>query len=172
MYIFMESKEYPITLGWIKENNKNISFPEEIDDDFMKSLGFAPVTSSGKPSFDMETQKIVELPPKEVDGAWHQCFEVQNLTKQEQELRKTELAAFNETLAQCVRDERDKRIRAHRWLLERHSDELAVGDPATLTDGQYQAWLRYMQALRDMPGQADFPWDGGGEETPWPEVPE
>lgn len=29
----------------------------------------------------------------------------------------------------------------------------------------------YRQALRDLPSQEGAPWDGGGEETPWPELP-
>lgn len=30
----------------------------------------------------------------------------------------------------------------------------------------------YRQALRDLPDQDGAPWDGGGDATPWPEVPE
>ena len=30
----------------------------------------------------------------------------------------------------------------------------------------------YRQALRDLPTQSGAPWDGGGEETPWPTKPE
>ena len=29
----------------------------------------------------------------------------------------------------------------------------------------------YRQALRDLPSQEGAPWDGGGEETPWPVMP-
>ena len=29
----------------------------------------------------------------------------------------------------------------------------------------------YRQALRDLPAQEGAPWDGGGDETPWPELP-
>lgn len=31
--------------------------------------------------------------------------------------------------------------------------------------------LAYRQALRDLPTQPGAPWDGGGEGTPWPELP-
>lgn len=31
--------------------------------------------------------------------------------------------------------------------------------------------LAYRQALRDLPAQSGAPWDGGGEGTPWPELP-
>lgn len=30
----------------------------------------------------------------------------------------------------------------------------------------------YRQALRDLPAQLGAPWDGGGELTPWPIIPE
>ncbi|MDY0204729.1 MAG: phage tail assembly chaperone [Desulfovibrio desulfuricans] len=30
----------------------------------------------------------------------------------------------------------------------------------------------YRQFLRDLPAQEGAPWDGGGELTPWPELPE
>lgn len=29
----------------------------------------------------------------------------------------------------------------------------------------------YRAALRDLPDQPGAPWDGGGDETPWPELP-
>lgn len=29
----------------------------------------------------------------------------------------------------------------------------------------------YRQALRDLPAQPGAPWDGGGDLTPWPELP-
>ena len=32
--------------------------------------------------------------------------------------------------------------------------------------------LAYRQALRDLPTQPGAPWDGGGEGTPWPELPD
>lgn len=34
------------------------------------------------------------------------------------------------------------------------------------------AWDAYAQALCDLPAQPGAPWDGGGPETPWPEMPE
>lgn len=40
-----------------------------------------------------------------------------------------------------------------------------------LTDEQRAAVTAYRTALRDLPAQDGAPWDGG-EETPWPEMPE
>ena len=77
-----------------------------------------------------------------------------------------------EQLAATVRAERDSLIKSVRWRIERHSDELVLGKETTLTPEQYIALLKYIQALRDLPAQPGAPWDGGGELTPWPEVPE
>ena len=40
-----------------------------------------------------------------------------------------------------------------------------------LSDDQRTVVQAYRQALRDLPAQSGAPWDGGGEETPWPELP-
>lgn len=70
-----------------------------------------------------------------------------------------------------LRSERDIRIADVLWMRERHADELALGRKTSLTPEQYTALLTYIQALRDLPAQPGAPWDGGGELTPWPELP-
>lgn len=70
-----------------------------------------------------------------------------------------------------LRIERDARINSVLWMRERHADELELGKEATLTPEQYTALLTYIQALRDIPVQPGAPWDGGGDETPWPDAP-
>lgn len=73
-------------------------------------------------------------------------------------------------LAEQVRTERDARITSCDWVITRHRDELDEGGGTTLTAEGYAVWLSYRQALRDLPSLDGFPWDGGGEETPWPEM--
>ncbi len=70
-----------------------------------------------------------------------------------------------------LREQRDARISTMFWMRERHNDELALGRATTLTSEQYTALLAYIQTLRDLPAQPGAPWDGGGDETPWPELP-
>ena len=77
----------------------------------------------------------------------------------------------NDELFSRLRSERDTRINSVLWMRERHSDELALGKETSLTPEQYTALLTYIQALRDLPTQPGAPWDGGGVETPWPELP-
>lgn len=67
-----------------------------------------------------------------------------------------------EQLAEQVRAERDAKIEAVRWRIERAKDEAALGIPLT---EPLEPLLQYVQALRDVPMQAGFP-----ETVEWPEL--
>ena len=74
------------------------------------------------------------------------------------------LAQYNseEARFERLRAERDRRLIA--------TDYLLMPD-YPLDDTLKGAVQLYRQALRDLPAQEGAPWDGGGEETPWPELP-
>ena len=65
-------------------------------------------------------------------------------------------------LFQQLRAKRDRRLTA--------TDYLLMPD-YPLSDDQRTILQVYRQALRDLPSQDGAPWDGGGEETLWPEIP-
>ena len=65
-----------------------------------------------------------------------------------------------------ARAERDRRIDAIRWRIERYQTQDAAGLETTDTAEHYKAILLYVQALRDIPEQAGFP-----EAIEWPEEP-
>lgn len=65
-----------------------------------------------------------------------------------------------------VRAERDRRIEAIRWRIERYQTQDAAGLETTDTAEHYKAILLYVQALRDIPEQAGFP-----DVIEWPEEP-
>ena len=50
------------------------------------------------------------------------------------------------------------------------SDYLLLSDYPLPAESR-NAVLAYRKALRDLPAQSGAPWDGGGEATPWPELP-
>ncbi len=75
-------------------------------------------------------------------------------------------------LAVLVRTERDRRITACDWVITRSLEQASLNGANSLTEEEYTAWVAYRQALRDLPSQEGFPWDGGGEETPWPIKPQ
>ena len=68
----------------------------------------------------------------------------------------------SETLFAILRYERDRRLA--------DTDYMAMPD-YPLDDPLKRAVQAYRQALRDLPSQEGAPWDGGGEATPWPEIP-
>lgn len=73
--------------------------------------------------------------------------------------------AAKEQRAVEVRAERDRRIDAVRWRIERYQTQAAAGLETTETVEQYQAVLMYVQALRDVPEQEGFP-----DTIEWPEI--
>lgn len=66
-----------------------------------------------------------------------------------------------------VRAERDRRIDAIRWRIERYQTQAAAGLETTDTAEHYKAILLYVQALRDVPEQEGFP-----DAIEWPEEPQ
>ena len=75
--------------------------------------------------------------------------------------------AAKEQWAIEARAERDRRIDAARWRIERYQTQTAAGIDTTDTAEQYQALLIYVQALRDVPEQEGFP-----DNIRWPEIGE
>ena len=65
-----------------------------------------------------------------------------------------------------VRAERDRRIDAIRWRIERYQTQDEAGLETTDTAEHYKAILLYVQALRDVPEQEGFP-----DAIEWPEEP-
>ena len=63
-----------------------------------------------------------------------------------------------------------KRLRAERDSRLAATDYLLMQD-YPLNNTLKEAVQTYRQALRDLPAQSGAPWDGGGEATPWPDLP-
>lgn len=72
-------------------------------------------------------------------------------------------APTTEQVAEQARAERDAKIEAVRWRIERAKDEAALGIPLT---EPLEPLLQRVQALRDVPQQAGFP-----ESIEWPVEP-
>lgn len=66
-----------------------------------------------------------------------------------------------------ARAERDRRIDAIRWRIERYQTQLAIGVETSDTETKYKKILKYIQALRDITLQGTFP-----EYIEWPKEPQ
>lgn len=71
-----------------------------------------------------------------------------------------------EAVAASVRRQRDTAIADVRWMIERHTDEVALGVAPSLSSAEFIALLQHVQALRDVPSQSGFP-----AAITWPEPP-
>ena len=123
-----------------------------------------------KPGFQPCQGGVIENAAIKYPEAWAylQTGEGQLLCKSEAltqaEYEAKQLAEYNSESARFgrLRQERDARIAA--------TDYLMTSD-YPLTDTQRAAVTAYRTALRDLPAQDGAPWDGGEEQTPWPEMP-
>ena len=66
-----------------------------------------------------------------------------------------------------LRITREGKIQEVEWLRFRHKDQIDMGVSTTLTSGQYEELLEYIQALRDLPETAVDP-----KAPVWPTEPE
>ena len=76
--------------------------------------------------------------------------------------RSARIAEYNSEPARAarIRAERDRRLDATTWLVERHKEQTAGNIETSITGEDYAALLAYRQALRDLPQQEGFPWEG------------
>lgn len=90
--------------------------------------------------------------------------EKDRLDKAAAEAEAARLAEYNSETARFerLRAERDRRLTATDYLLMQDYP---------LDNTRKKAVRLYRQALRDLPSQEGAPWDGGGKETPWPDLP-
>lgn len=85
------------------------------------------------------------------------------------------IAEYNspEARAARIRSERNRRLDATTWLVERHKEQTTGAIKTSITEKDYNALLAYRQALRDLPQQQGFPWHGdvNALDVPWPLMP-
>ena len=139
---------YPYSVGQLRRDNPNTSFPKRIPDGMLESYGVMPVAYTDMPSIDERTQKTEqEAQPTLVGGNWTIGWTTSSKTAEE-------IAEYDADAAANVRLERDGLLAQSDWT--------QVADaPVDAT-----AWATYRQALRDITDQASFPYDAD-----WPTKP-
>ena len=105
---------------------------------------------------DTEFYRSIGMTEMEVEQAWNGAWYLKGYAPEKPAEEK----------AAEVRAERDRRIDAVRWRIERYQTQAAAGLETTDTAEQYKDILLYVQALRDVPAQAGFP-----DAIEWPEEP-
>ena len=142
--------QYPYTVGQLRRDNPNTSFPKRITEDTLNSFGVYSVVKNSTPSFDAKTQNLSrETTPTYNGTSWVIGWTVVNKTTEEQE-------TYNNEVAELNRSSRDHRLAETDWW--------ALPDSPTMTTEQ----TTYRQALRDITSHANWP---HLEDADWPTKP-
>lgn len=138
-YILVEKEKtvYPYSIGRLREDNPNTSFPEWIDDKFLESMNVFEVVIC--PKDNDYTKDYIELEPKLIDGKWIQQWEVKDASQDQ----------INQRLENRWGE---IRLMRNRFLAE--CDWTQLRD-APFSENKRGEWVIYRQALRDITKQSD-----------------
>jgi len=141
--------KYPYTIGDLRKDNPNTSFPKNIPNNVLAEFGVFPVGYNPAPEYNSLTQRLeISSIPVFKDGSW-------KLTKTIVDKTQEQIAVDAANKAASIRKERNKKLTASDWT--------QVADvPVDKT-----AWAIYRQALRDVTVQEGFP-----HTITWPTQPE
>lgn len=143
--------QYPYTVGDLRRDNPNTSFPKTIPDGVMADFGMFPVGYDAAPAYDPMTHRLEHSSvPVLKDGKWV-------LTKTVVALTAEQIADRDAGLAKKIREERDRKLSDTDWVVVFHTEK---GTNIPLQ------WEIYRQALRDVTTQDGFP-----HSVTWPEKP-
>jgi hypothetical protein len=111
MYIFAPkgtTETYPYSIGQLRKDNPQVSFPKNPADALLASYDVFPVTATEQPVYDPITQNLTEGTPALVDGIWTQVWAVTEATPEEVEQRKADdLASLKQQRAYAYTQEAD-----------------------------------------------------------------
>ncbi len=127
------SVQFPYTIGQLRKDNPNTSFPAYITEATLANYSVFPVAEVAAPVVNPLTQRHEQTTPTQVDGKWTQVWQVIDLPEDQ--------AAAN------VRAERDRRLADTDWTQ-------VLDAPVDRT-----AWATYRQQLRNVPQQESFPFN-------------
>jgi len=141
--------KYPYTVGDLRRDNPNTSFPKTVPETTMAFYGMHPVSYEAAPDYDPLTHRLQHSTvPSLVDGEW-------KLTKTVVALTADQIADATSAKAAEMRKVRDAL--------------LAETDYFALTDVTMDAAMTsYRQALRDITSHANWPYLTDAD---WPTKP-
>ena len=126
-------EQFPYTLGDLRRDNPQTSFPKKIGDAILASYGIYHVMPETQPEYDNLVQTLVRDPEphnNETDR-WVIGYTAENKPQEQAE--------------EAVRNQRDRLLSDTDWM--------ALSDNTMTPE-----WATYRQALRDITGQAGFPY--------------
>ena len=138
--------QYPYTIGQLRRDNPNVSFPKVIPEAMLADWDVYPVAVEDRPSYGNGETVDQNSAPTLSDGSWSVGW-----TKRD----KTQDEIDNEAVS--VRRERDELLKDSDWTQLPDSP---------LTSATKTEWATYRTSLRNVPDQTDFP-----TSIIWPSAP-
>ena len=141
--------QFPYTVGDLRRDNPNTSFPKNPTNDMLADWDVYPVTHLAQPDFNEATQKIARDATPSLNGSsWELGWTVSDKTSQE-------IEEYNNNAAEMNRNIRNAK--------------LAETDFYALSDVTMSAEMTtYRQALRDITSHANWP---HLNDSDWPTKP-
>ena len=141
---------FPYSIGDLRRNNPNTSFPRNPSNDVLADWNVFPVVDRPSPEYDPASQNCTQINPTLEDGEWVMTWQVSDASSDE-------IAARFEGESAAVRSGRNRRLADCDWT--------QLSD-CPLSDADKAAWSTYRGELRDVPEQSGFP-----STVTWPEQP-
>jgi len=138
-------EKFPYTIGDLRRDNPNVSFPKHPQPELLAEWGVYPVSVADYVAPDPNQVAEQSAEPTFQNGEWVLDYTVRDMTADE-----------ISHLSDLVRSERNAKLSECDWT--------QLSD-APLTDAEKQSWAAYRQALRDITDQAEFPFN-----VQWPNV--
>ena len=82
--------QYPYTIGNLRRDNPNTSFPKTVPNEVLADFGVFPVKRVNKPDINPLTQDVKESSPKFENGRWVQSWLILEVTPEEADKRHRE----------------------------------------------------------------------------------
>jgi hypothetical protein len=102
------AETYPYSIGQLRKDNPQVSFPKNPTDALLASYNVYPVTATERPVYDPITQNLTEGAPTLTAGVWTQIWAVTEATPEEVEQRKADqLASLKQQRAYAYTQEAD-----------------------------------------------------------------
>lgn len=130
--------KYPYTVGQLRRDNPNTSFPKNVPDHVLADYGVYRVVEANGPAYNDKTQRIqISELPELIDGVWTLTKTVVDLTAEQIEGRNQNAASINR---------------------EKRNQLLADTDHYGLSDVTMSPEMAaYRQALRDITDHVNWP---------------
>lgn len=130
--------QFPYTIGQLRRDNPNVSFPKQIPTETLAVFDVFPVVREDLPEYNERTQNVVSAEqPELVNGSWVLSHSVEDKSAEE-------IQEHHDAMAQKNREDRNK--------LLAETDHFALSDNTLTTE-----MATYRQALRDLTSHVNWP---------------